>query len=127
MLVKCKKAFRHQTTENNTYLVMEVSIQFSYNSKFYRIIDNEGYPALYKAENFEIVSNEYNNCAVLLNDRRFVLSHKDIINSSLNNKNINGFWGGCFIEDDVEAIKIVNNVVKELSLQEHFEVPERID
>ena len=126
MLVKCKKAFRHQTTENNTYLVMEVSIQLSYNSKFYRIIDNEGYPALYKAENFEIVSNEYNNCAVLLNDSSFVLSHKDIINSSLNNKNINGFWG-CFIEDDVEAIKIVNNVVKELSLQEQIEVPERID
>ena len=121
MLVKCKKAFRYRT-----YLVIEVIIRFSDNSKFYRIIDNQGYPALYKAENFEIVSNEYNNCAVLLNDRRFVLSHKDIINSTLNNKNINGFWG-CFMANDVEAIKIVNNVVKELSLQEHFEVPERID
>ena len=121
MLVKCKKAFRYRT-----YLVIEVIIRFSDNSKFYRIIDDDGYPALYGAKKFKIVSNEYNNCAVLFNHKSFVLSHKDIINSTLNNKNINGFWG-CFIEDDVEAIKIVNNVVKELSLQEHFEVPERID
>ena len=125
MLIKCKESFRHQITKGDIYLVIEMIIRLSNNSIFYRVIDNEGYPAIYEFEKFEIVSNEYKNSAVLLNDTKFILSHKDILNSSLNEKNIEGFWG-CFIEDDVEAIKVVNNIVKELSLQENIEAPQII-
>ena len=125
MLIKCKESFRHQITKGDIYLVIEMIIRLSDNSIFYRVIDNEGYTAIYEFEKFYIVSNEYKNSAVLLNDTKFILSHKDILNSSLNEKNIEGFWG-CFIEDDVEAIKVVNNIVKELSLQENIEAPQII-
>ena len=53
------------------------------NSIFFRVIDNEGYLAVYEFEKFEIVTNEYTNSAILLNDKIIILSHKDILNSTL--------------------------------------------
>ncbi|MCI9525238.1 MAG: hypothetical protein HFF01_09485 [Erysipelotrichaceae bacterium] len=122
MLVRCKETFGHQITEGNVYLVIEVTIRLFNSSILVRIVDNEGYPAIYDFEQFEIVSNEYINGAILLDEEVCKLSHKDILNSSLNMKHIEGFWG-CFIDDDVEAVKILNNVVKELSVYDHIKTP----
>ena len=56
MLVRCEKSFRHQISEGNIYLVIEILIKRANSKISYRIIDNDGIPAIYDSENFEIVS-----------------------------------------------------------------------
>ena len=119
MLVKCSKPFRHQLSENNVYLVIEILTKFSNKSVSYRLIDNEGYPSIYDADRFEVVSNKIDNFAVLLNDDGIILSHELIVNSELNIKSIDGFWG-LFIEDDIDAKQILKEVIKDLSIKEKY-------
>lgn len=47
MLIRCEKAFRHQISKGHIYLVIEILIK-RVNSKIsYRIIDNDGIPAIF--------------------------------------------------------------------------------
>ena len=57
MLVKCKKSFRHQLKEGNIYLVVEIIIKRKSNTIRYRLIDNEGYPAIYEADMLKVQTN----------------------------------------------------------------------
>lgn len=105
MLAKCIESFRNQIKAGNTYLVIEISIKLTSNSVGFRIIDEEGYPAIYEADKFQIVSNRINDFAIVINENYIILSHNFILNSELNKKNIEGFWG-LFVEDDAKAKKI---------------------
>lgn len=55
MLVKCKESFRHQITKGHIYLVIEMTIRSIDNSIFFRVIDNEGYLAVYEFEKFRLL------------------------------------------------------------------------
>lgn len=123
MLIQCKKNFRQQIKEGEIYLVIEILIKRNSNSVSYRLIDREGYPAIYDAKNFEIVSNRLNNFALLLTSDIIIFSPKQIIDSELNKKNIDGFWG-LFIEDDPEARNILNKVILDLASDENVIPPQ---
>lgn len=122
MLIQCKEKFRQQIKEGEIYLVIEILIKRNSNSVSYRLIDREGYPGIYDAKKFEIVSNRLNNFALLLTSDIIVFSPKQIIDSELNKKNIDGFWG-LFIEDAPEARNILNKVILDLASDENVIPP----
>lgn len=122
MLIKCIKSFRNQLKVGNVYLVVEISIKAANNSVGFRVIDDEGYPAIYEADRFEIVSNRIDDFAILINEDHIVLSHNLILNSELNEKSIEGFWG-LFIEDDLKAKQILCEVVSNLAMNENITMP----
>lgn len=123
MLVQSKETFRHQIKEGDVYLVIEILIKCNNNSVSYRIIDNEGYPGIYKAEQFVIISNSINKFALSLKPDCIIFSPKQILDSELNEKNIEGFWG-LFIEEDLKAKEIFKKVVLELALDEDVTLPQ---
>lgn len=122
MLVQCKETFRQQIKEGSIYLVIEILIKRNNNSVSYRVVDSEGYPAIYDAEKFVIISNCINKFALSLTSDCIILSPKQILDSELNEKNIEGFWG-LFIEDNLEAREILKVVVSELALDENVLPP----
>lgn len=61
MVVKCEKSFRHQISEGMNYRVLENIIKRDSNAISYRIIDNDGIPAIYESTLFCVVSNHMNN------------------------------------------------------------------
>lgn len=119
MLVKCINSFRNQIRVESIYLVLEVLIKRTNNMISYRIIDEDGYPAIYDADNFIIVSNNMNHFSIFLNNKMLILSHTLILNSELNKKHIEGFWG-LFIEDDTEARTLLQKVIDNLALEENI-------
>lgn len=125
MQVKCIESFTHQITLGKVYLVIEISIRLSTKTTYFRVIDNEGYPAIYESNKFLVLTNEYMNAALQFKNDVITISHKNIANSSLNKKNVDGFWG-CFIEDDIESIKILENVIAEIAELENVDIPELI-
>ena len=112
MIVKCNKAFRHQTSEGRMYKVIEVMIKKNSNAVSYRIIDNEGIPSIYDASDFSVIVNDMRDAAILIDDFQIVMSHRHIINSELNKKHTEGFWGAYF-DDDYEAKRILQEVLEE--------------
>jgi hypothetical protein len=122
MLVRCEKAFRHQISKGNIYLVIEIIIKRANSKISYRIIDNDGCPAIYDSENFKIVSENVNGMCILTNDIQISFTHKRIIDSKLQNENIDGFWGA-YIEDSIEAKDILQLVVEDLATYEKVAVP----
>ena len=81
MLIKCIKSFRNQLKVGNVYLVVEISIKAANNSVGFRVIDDEGYPAIYEADRFEIVSNRIDDFAILINEDHIVpvsYTHLDV-------------------------------------------------
>ena len=122
MIVKCKSSFRHQITEGDNYLVIEVLIRRTTNRISYRIIDNEGYPAIYEADKFEVISNKLIDFAIKFDDEIIILSHTLILNSELNKMNIEGFWG-LFSEDNEETKIILKRVLTDLSSSENIKSP----
>lgn len=60
MIVECAETFRSQITKGECYLVIEVLIDMDRNSLLYRIIDNDGCPAIYEAEKFDVISGNMN-------------------------------------------------------------------
>lgn len=125
MLVKCIKSFRNQIIEGAVYLVVEIIINNSTSTISYRIIDNDRYPSIYEAEKFAIVSNDLDGFAISFNNGNITLSPKLILDSKLNEKNVEGFWG-LYIEDDVEAKQILQEVVCTLAENENITVPKLI-
>lgn len=113
MLVKACKNFRNQISINNVYLVIEIIVNISRKHISFRVIDDEDYPAIYDAENFIIVFNHINHFSILIRENSVTCSHEFIVNSKLNEKHIDGFWG-LYIEDDVEAITILDKVIEDL-------------
>lgn len=122
MIVRCKESFRQQIKEGSTYLVIEILITRTNNSISYRLIDSEGYPAIYDAEKFVIVSNDINSFAFSFNQEIIVFSPTQILNSELKEKNAEGFWGS-FIEDDPESRKLLKKVVIDLAREENITPP----
>lgn len=122
MLVKCKKSFRHQLKEGNIYLVVEIIIKRKSNTIRYRLIDNEGYPAIYEADMFEVQTNVLKDYAITINQESILISPIQIANSELNREDINGFWG-LFVEDNLEAKKILMESVENLALSENIITP----
>ena len=122
MLVKCINPFRNQVSKNHVYLVIEImaSIYDKYYS--YRIIDNNGCPAIYNADLFEIVSNKVINSSIIVDKTMLIVSHDLIVNSSLNQRNMEGFWGCYFEDDDIEAKDILKSVVDDLSKHENIDL-----
>lgn len=98
MLIKCKEQFGQQLSPETLYFVIEIYINISTGSVQYRLVDDEGCPAIYEAKKFEIISNEIDGFTISIADNKLVLSPKLIAESELNKKNINGFWG-CYFED----------------------------
>lgn len=123
MLVKCINSFRQQISKGNDYLVIEILVKRPQNIISYRVIDNEGFPAIYDSENFEIISNSIDDFAISVYQNEIVLSHKLILNSKANEKNVEGFWG-LFIEDDKETREILQKVVCSMANTEGIELPE---
>jgi hypothetical protein len=122
MLVKCINSFRQQISEGDVYIVIEVLVKRTKNIISYRVIDNEGFPAIYDSKNFEIISNNIDDFAISVCQDKIVLSHKLILNSEVNEKNVEGFWG-LFIEDDIETREILKNVVCSMANIEGIESP----
>ena len=122
MLVKCKKSFRHQLKEGNIYLVVEIIIKRKSNTIRYRLIDNEGYTAIYEADMFEVQTNVLKDYAITINQESILISPIQIANSELNREDINGFWG-LFVEDNLEAKKILMESVENLALSENIITP----
>lgn len=86
MVVKCISSFRHQVIAGKIYLVVEILVK-RYNAKIsYRIIDEEGYPAIYDEELFDIVSNSLHDYSVISTQESLILSPAQIVNSELNKK-----------------------------------------
>lgn len=122
MLVRCEKAFRHQISEGHIYLVIEILIKRPNSKISYRIIDNDGVPAIYDSENFEIVSEGVNGLCISTNAIEISFSHKKIIDSKLQDENIDGFWGA-FIENDIKAKEILQQVIEDLATYEEIDIP----
>ena len=122
MLVRCEKSFRHQISEGNIYLVIEILINRANSKISYRIIDIDGIPAIYDSENFEIVSESVNGMCIFTNAVQISVTHKRIIDSKLQDENIDGFWGA-YIENDIVAKEILQLVVEDLATYENVDVP----
>lgn len=54
--------------------------------------------------------------------RLYSFSHKKIIDSRLQDENIDGFWGA-FIEDDIKAKEILQLVIEDLAAYEGIDIP----
>lgn len=119
MVVKCIESFRHQIKKEEKYLVIEILV--TNNLISYRIIDEEGYPAIYDAGKFEIVSNHLSDYSISIMKNSLVISPQEIMNSDLNAKSIDGFWG-IFIEDNQEAKAILKKIVIDLSKTENIQL-----
>lgn len=125
MLVRCEKTFRHQISEGNIYLVIEIIIKRANSKISYRIIDNDGIPAIYDSENFEIVSESVNGMCILTNAIQISFTHKSIIDSKLQDENIEGFWGA-YIENNITAKEILQLVVENLATYENVDIPKLV-
>ena len=119
LLVRCINAIRNQILQDKVYLVIEIYIMRSNNSISYRIIDSEGYPAIYESSNFVITSNKISNFSLVIKDTSIVFTPESLYSSKLNEHHLEGFWG-MFIDDNSEAKKLLREVVAELSEQEQF-------
>lgn len=122
MLVKCVNSFRHQIIEGDVYLVVEILVRRSNDIVSYRVIDAEGFPSIYDSNHFEIVTNNIDNFAVSVCEEQIIISHKSILNSKINKRNVEGFWGA-YIEDDVESKEILKNVVCSIATIEGIDFP----
>lgn len=116
MLIKCTKNFRNQISTGRIYLVIEVIIGCN-NSVRYRIIDDDGCPAIYNSDSFEIISNSVSGFGLRMGEMSTVLSHKLILDSSLNAEHMEGFWG-LFFDDDPQAAELLEDVIASLAAQE---------
>lgn len=120
MLVKCIKSFNEQISADTIYLVLEVYISRSKPSIDYRVLDNDGCPAIYEAKNFEVVSDRLDGFGFVVKEDFFVLSPEILIQSDLNEKNIDGFWG-CYFEDSStlnDAVKTLKKAILQVSQNE---------
>jgi hypothetical protein len=125
MLVKCSTSFRHQTTEGEIYLVIEVIIISTRNEVSYRVIDNEGCPAIYESNDFEMVSGNLDGYCLMgkNNSKIMIITPKLIFDSKLNMEHIDGFWGVYFDSTSNEGKCLLENVIKDLSFREKIPAP----
>lgn len=121
MLVKCIHGIGNQIIKDNIYLVVEIYIHQAKKNTEFRVIDSEGYPAIYDYSNFIIISNKLSDFTFSVQNGRVVLSHNFIFNSKLNSQHVDGFWG-MFIDDNPEAQELLKQVIQELANMEHFTV-----
>ena len=121
MIVKCLQPVHQQLILNSLYLVVEIYVSIFNGSIKYRLIDNGGYPAIYPADKFEIVSNRIYGFGLVIHRDEIVLSPEIIISSDLNQKNIDGFWG-CYFDDfqnAEQAKKVLSIAIKQISANEN--------
>ncbi|MBC2003290.1 hypothetical protein HCA78_05870 [Listeria booriae] len=123
ILVKCIKSFGEQIKENEIYLVLEIYCNLENQSINYRIIDSDGYPALYREADFVIVSGKVDNMIFAKRGRSGIISHDSIQGFYLNKNHVDGFWGLYFDEVSSELEDILQEVVIELANSENIEPP----
>lgn len=123
MLVKCIESFQQQIIEGEIYLVLEIYGAFEAREANYRIIDSDGYPAIYPAANFSIVSGRLDGLNFFKGGTKAVISHSLIQKSILNEEHKEGFWGLFFDEDNEMAREILQEVVVDLARAENIDPP----
>lgn len=120
MIVKCIKSYAKQLNLNALYLVVEMYISMTKGTVSFRVLDNDGCPAIYPSGNFELVSNSVNGFGVVWHNGEIVLSPELIIKSDLNMKDLEGFWG-CYFDNTEyteQAVKTLKLVIECLSAEE---------
>ena len=70
----------------------------------------------------EVQTNLLKDYAITINQESILISPIQIANSELNREDINGFWG-LFVEDNLEAKKILMESVENLALSENIITP----
>lgn len=124
MLIKCTCSCGEQLSTGQTYLVIEVYANFLTKVVSYRIIDNDGVPAIYPSRYFEIISNAVDGFGLSVKEDVLLLSPVAIISSKLNEENIDGFWG-CYYEDSrkwVQAKETLQLALAEISAKENLDL-----
>jgi hypothetical protein len=126
MLLKSKETIEYSYTKGVLYLPIEVSCNLKRKTVYVRIVDDDGCPALYDLSNFVIISGKLNGFCFEYYDDKLFLSHHLLINTPLDKKNIDGFWG-VFFEDTtqlaVKALQIVRSAVEDLARIENVPPP----
>lgn len=119
MLIQCIQSIGQQITKESVYLVIEVYVNAKRPEDIvhYRVIDDDGYPAIYSAKYFEVVSNKTDGLSLTIKEDGIVLAPETILLSPLNKKSINGFWD-CYFESPQDwscAKQTLEEVVSQLS------------
>lgn len=128
MLVKCTRSLHEQLSAGKVYLVLEVYTHLDRKTIDYRLLDNNGCPAIYSADYFEIESDRVSCFSLLVKETYLVLWPEIIAKSPLNAENIDGFWG-CYFEDYQkwgQAKETLERAVQALAAQEDagtFQLP----
>ena len=117
IVVKCIAPFRDQILKGNRYLALEMMIHLSRGKAFYRVIDEQGCPAIYDADLFEIESDSLNGFCIQNSQDSIVLSHKAILDPAFKEKDVDGFWGLYFNRDSA-AFNLLKEVVDDFVSKE---------
>ena len=127
MTIKCIKACgddagKEYTTVGREYAVIEIICTKNKSQDgwriHYRIIDDDGIPAMYKVEYFEILNNDLANMVMCEKAYGYVITHRLIADSSLEKENLNGFWGVYFETENIIAKRILEEVLHEILQEE---------
>lgn len=118
-----------QLTVGEIYLVIEVIIGSSAEQVSYRIVDNQGFPAIYESYCFEIVSGSLDGLSIeeITEGKNLTITHKLVADSKLRTDYGGRFWEVYFDSEDKEKEKesrnLLKNVIKDLSLREKIPAP----
>ena len=120
MTVKCTKKYKNNAkkdyiTIGKEYYVIEIIYtRNTDNGDYkinYRIMDNNGVPAMYKVEFFEIIDSGLSDMVMCKKAYGYVITHKIIADSSLEREDVNGFWGVYFETENIIAKRILEEVI----------------
>ena len=124
-VISLSKSFSEQLVKEKVYLVIEAYFDFRLNKSSevlgasYRIVDEEGTPAIYDADGFEIVSGNLDGYYFLQDsDDHITITHKLIFEAG-----INTFWEVYFEKPTDNERALLDNVVKDLSSREGIPAP----
>jgi hypothetical protein len=93
------------------------------NKVSYRIVDNEGCPAIYESNDFEIVSGSLDGYYLTEKIYTKEITHRLILDSKFNMEHIDGFWGVYFDSVNNEGKDLLESVIKDLSSREKIPIP----
>ena len=124
-VISLSKSFSEQLVKEKVYLVIEAYFDFRLNKSSevlgasYRIVDEEGTPAIYDANGFEIVSGNLDGYYFLQDsDDHITITHKLIFEAGTNT-----FWEVYFDNPTSKERTLLENVVKDLSFREGIPAP----
>ena len=133
MIVKCVRKGKYEydpepITVGKEYIVLEIILSKKEYKKdlsmSYRIINNTGSPVIYDAPCFTVVSNELKGMVFDYHENWCIITPQKIFYSTIGSNNVNGFWAYLFETDDLEALKLVESVVREINSDQITDLPE---